>query len=188
MLQSIPGTSFNHFMSQMRPSHPGGDFTFCICSQSPLTLCDPMDCQLPGSSGHGISQARIQKWVAIFFCRGSSQPWDRAHISCISSVGKKILYHLATWEAPFNFADRGRGGEGKGGVEATQTSLEFSLCISTLGRMRVTCSFAMVGADKGTLEAVFCFIVAVGFRETMDKEVPPDEVGNASLLLFTVVA
>ena len=48
-------------------------------------------------------------------------------------------------------------------MEAVQTSLEFSLRISTLGRMRITCSFAMVGTDKGTLEAVFCFIVAVGF-------------------------
>ena len=36
------------------------------------TLCDPMDCRLPGSSVHGISQARILEWVAISFSRGSS--------------------------------------------------------------------------------------------------------------------
>ena len=35
--------------------------------QSSLTLCDPMDCNLPGSSVHGIFQARILEWVAIFF-------------------------------------------------------------------------------------------------------------------------
>ena len=41
-----------------------------------LTLCDPMDCSLPGSSIHGIFQARILEWVAISFSRGSSQPRD----------------------------------------------------------------------------------------------------------------
>ena len=35
------------------------------------TLCSPMDYSLPGSSVHGIFQARVLKWVAIFFCRGS---------------------------------------------------------------------------------------------------------------------
>ena len=33
-------------------------------AQSSLTLCDPMDCSLPGSSSHGISQARVLEWVA----------------------------------------------------------------------------------------------------------------------------
>ena len=37
-----------------------------------LTLCDPMDCSPPGSSVHGILQARILEWVAIPFSRGSS--------------------------------------------------------------------------------------------------------------------
>ena len=37
-----------------------------------LTLCDPMDCSLPGSSIRGIFQARILEWVAIFYSRGSS--------------------------------------------------------------------------------------------------------------------
>ena len=39
-----------------------------------VTLCDPMDCSPPGSSAHGILQARILEWVAIPFSRGSSQP------------------------------------------------------------------------------------------------------------------
>ena len=34
------------------------------------TLCDSMDCSLPGSSVHGISQARILEWIAISFSRG----------------------------------------------------------------------------------------------------------------------
>ena len=51
--------------------------------QSSLTLCDPMDCNLPGSSVHGIFQARILEWVAIFFSRGSSQPRNRTQVSHI---------------------------------------------------------------------------------------------------------
>ena len=39
-----------------------------------LTLCDPMDCSLPGSSAHGILQARIPEWVAISFSRDLSDP------------------------------------------------------------------------------------------------------------------
>ena len=48
------------------------------------TLCNLMDCSLPGSSVHGISQARIPEWVAISFFRGSSQPRDRTQVSCIA--------------------------------------------------------------------------------------------------------
>ena len=44
--------------------------------QSYLTLCDPMDCSPPGSSVHGILQARILEWVAMPFSRESSQPRD----------------------------------------------------------------------------------------------------------------
>ena len=42
-------------------------------SQSCLTLCDPMDCSLPGSSVHGILQARILEWVAISFSEGKTR-------------------------------------------------------------------------------------------------------------------
>ena len=45
----------------------------CLCMCSVMsTLCDSMDCSLPGSSVHGIFQVRIQKWVAVSFSRGSS--------------------------------------------------------------------------------------------------------------------
>ena len=47
---------------------------------------------MPGSSVHGISQARILEWVAIPFSRGSSRPRDQAQVSCISW---QILYHLS---------------------------------------------------------------------------------------------
>ena len=56
----------------------------CICVyvlhiQLCPTLCDPMNCSLPGSSVHGILQARIWEWVAIPFSGRSSQPRDQTH-------------------------------------------------------------------------------------------------------------
>ena len=48
----------------------------CVCTQSCPTLCKPLECSLPVSSVHGISQARIQEWVAISFSKGSSHPRD----------------------------------------------------------------------------------------------------------------
>jgi len=52
-----------------REDEEGG---LCLVTQSCLTLCDPMDCSLPGSSVHGILKARILEWVVILFSRGSS--------------------------------------------------------------------------------------------------------------------
>ena len=57
------------------------------------TLRGPVDCSLPGSSIHGISQARILEWVAMPSSKGSSPPRDRTRISCISCIGRQILYH-----------------------------------------------------------------------------------------------
>ena len=54
----------------------------------------------PGSSVHGIFQARILEMAAIFYFRGSSQPTDQTHISCVSCIGRQILYHCTTWGAP----------------------------------------------------------------------------------------
>ena len=54
----------------------------CLVTRLSLTLCDPTDCSPPGSSVHGILQARIVEWAAIPFCRGSSQPRDQTHVSC----------------------------------------------------------------------------------------------------------
>ena len=52
--------------------------------KSSPTLCNPIDCSSPGSSVHGILQARILEWVAMPFSRGSSQPRDQTRISYIS--------------------------------------------------------------------------------------------------------
>ena len=57
-------------------------------AQSYPTLCDPMDCSLPGFSVHGIFQARVLEWVAISFSRGSSRPRDRTQVS--RTVGRRL--------------------------------------------------------------------------------------------------
>ena len=56
----------------------------CLVAQWCPTLCNPLDCSLPGSSFRGILQARLQEWVAIPFYRGSSQPRDQTLVSCIA--------------------------------------------------------------------------------------------------------
>ena len=53
-------------------------------AQSYPTLCNPINCSLPGSSIHGIFQARVLEWVAISFSRGSSQPRDQTQVSHIA--------------------------------------------------------------------------------------------------------
>ena len=58
---------------------------FCyLVAKSCSTLCYLMDCSLPGSSVHGISQMEILEWIAICFSRGSSRLRDWTPISCIA--------------------------------------------------------------------------------------------------------
>ena len=71
----------------------------CMHTQSFPTLCNPMDCSLPGCSVYGIFQARILEWVANSFSRGSSWPWDGTCISCVSCTGRQVLTSWATGEA-----------------------------------------------------------------------------------------
>ena len=56
-----------------------------------LTICDPVDCKIPGSAVHGIFQARVLEWVAISFSRGSSQPRDWTQVSRIADR------HFTVW-------------------------------------------------------------------------------------------
>ena len=59
-----------------------------LVAQLCLTLCNTMDCSLPGSSVHEIFQARILEWVYISYCKGSFQPRDQ---TCIFSIGRQSL-------------------------------------------------------------------------------------------------
>ena len=71
-----------------------------LVAQSYTTLCYPMDYSPPGSSLHGILQARILEWVAIPFSRGSSQTRDQIQVSCVRGrffptepLGKPAITH-----------------------------------------------------------------------------------------------
>ena len=75
-------------------------FYWCLVAKLCPTQGNPMDCSPPGSSVHGISQARILEWVAISSSRESSWPRDWTLISC---TGRPFLYHRATGEAPSCF-------------------------------------------------------------------------------------
>ena len=90
-----------------------------------LALCEPVDCSPPGSSVHGILQARILECVAMPSSRGSSQPRDWTHISCICSNSRWILYHL--FQDGHNRASDPRQGPSKPGtsndIDCTLVSL-----------------------------------------------------------------
>ena len=86
----------------------GGHQTHCVClvTQSCLTLCNPMDYRVPpGSSVHGILQARILEWVAVPSSRVSSPPRDQTCVfgtSCtglLNGTGRPFFITRATWEA-----------------------------------------------------------------------------------------
>ena len=70
-------------------------------SLSRVRLCDPGDCSPPGSSVHGILQARILEWVAISFSRGSSRPRDQTQVSHIA--GRCFTGGGVAWETQTNF-------------------------------------------------------------------------------------
>ena len=77
----------------------GGCVCLCVLvAQLCLTLCDPVDSCPPGSSVHGIAQARVLEWVAIPFSRGSSWPWDQTWVSCTAG---RFLTVWATKEASY---------------------------------------------------------------------------------------
>ena len=83
-------------------------------AQSCSTLCDPMDCSLSGFSIHGIFQARVLKWIAIYFSRGPSQPRNRTRVSwlagkrftvgAIRSCLNDLVVFLTFFNTSLNFA------------------------------------------------------------------------------------
>ena len=68
--------------------------------QSCLTLCNPMDCNLPGSSLHGILQARILEWVAVPSFRESSQSRDQNCVLHLTYISRQVLYHYCHMGSP----------------------------------------------------------------------------------------
>ena len=78
-------------------------YTWKCASHSVVSnSCDPMDCSPPGSSIHGIFQAKLLEWVAIFSSIGLSRPRDRTWVSCIAG---RLFTVWATREAPYTWND-----------------------------------------------------------------------------------
>ena len=76
----------------------------CLVAKSCPNLCELMDCCPPGSSVHGILQARILECVAISSSTGSSWLRDRTLVSCVFCIDRQILYHWALRGAPLALA------------------------------------------------------------------------------------
>ena len=74
----------------------------CLVAQSCPTLCNSVDCSPPGSSVHGLLQARTLEWVAISFSRRSSCLRDWTRVSCID---RWVLYHWAIKDAWKRYID-----------------------------------------------------------------------------------
>ena len=83
------------YSTEPRPFPVGGEGPVPV--QSSPTLWDPINCRPPGSSVHGILQARILEWVAVSSFRRSFRPRDWTWVSCI---GRRILYYWAICETP----------------------------------------------------------------------------------------
>ena len=80
-----------------------------------VRLCDTMQGSPPGSSVHGIPQARILEWVAISFSKGSSRLRGRTHVSSVPCISRRFFTTSATWEACIR----------------TQTAFEISTSVSS---------------------------------------------------------
>ena len=118
--------SFWHLISGYAACFPVICLRGCVLvAQSRLTLCNPMDCSLPGSSVHGILQARTLEWAAISFSRGSS--WPRVQIrstvlqadfSLASNINHKcgVLINHNLWRIMVRL-DLGKVSQEEGGDE-----------------------------------------------------------------------
>ena len=92
-----------------------------LVTPSCLTLCDPLDCSPPGSSVHGISQARVLEWVDISFSRGSSQGPNPGLLHC-----RQILYRLSHRELVRTFSISARRSPPPPAPRPTSQNLHFN--------------------------------------------------------------
>ena len=84
-----------HISNKVQAKPVVGCVYMCVCSVT--SLCSPVDCSRPGTSVHGILHTGVLECLAISFPRGSSWPRNWTHVSCISCIGRRVLYHCTTW-------------------------------------------------------------------------------------------
>ena len=78
----------------------------CMHVQLCATLCNPMDCSLPGSSVHGILQATIQEWVAMPFSRDLLHPGIKPASLMSPALSARFFITSATWETRVSRKER----------------------------------------------------------------------------------
>ena len=96
-----------------------------------LSLCNPMDYSPPGFSVHGIILAGILEWFAISSSRGYSPPREWTCISWSSCIGRRLLYHWATWETICMYVFKGRN-IGNKNLNCCKCSLKFLMKFFTI--------------------------------------------------------
>ena len=127
----------------------------CLVTQLCLSPCNHMDCIVPGSSVHGISQERLLEWVAISSSRGSSWPKDQSCDSCVSWIVGRFF--TAEWcsvaspdsreREPWRSAEADREGACWDWIMGEPSTLLHShrVCLFTivfqdpLGKLRISC-------------------------------------------------
>ena len=118
----------------------------------------PMDCSPSGSSVHGILQAKILECIAISFSSRSSWPRVWTWISYVCCIGRRILYHWATWESlcikwGSSFICFERRRSGSQGLCFEKTLLSPLSCLDTLVENQLT-----IRVRVSCLSYLFCFI------------------------------
>ena len=153
----------------------------CVCVLGRVWLWDSMECCPPGPSVRGILQARILEWGAMPSSWGSSQPGDWTQVFCGSCVGKRMLYHRATWEAPsegsrsqnkpeppvvINVMDWNVTGWGAWKDELLWGRVIVSLCKSGQDRL---CEKVIFEWTPGNSKGESCVSVLEEFRQRVNK-------------------
>ena len=120
--------------------------------QSCPTLCESMDRNPPGSSVHGILQARILEWVAIPFSRGSFQPRNQTWVSCIASI---FFICLPVWTigkflsgTVFNLIKEGRGFFSGPVAKIPGSQMQGAWVWSLVGELKIPRTTTRSGAAK----------------------------------------
>ena len=94
--------NFFYFYREITCVHLGNLWTHLwvhACMLNCVWLCNSMNYSPPDSVVHELFQAKILRWVATSYTRGSCWPKDPSCVSCTSYTGRQVFYHCTTWEA-----------------------------------------------------------------------------------------
>ena len=97
---SVEQISSDNWRSTVYQAVSTFNMSYSMCSVLSYSVGSPVDYGPPGSSVLGIFQARMLEWVAISYSRGFSWPRNWTQVSCVSCIGRWILYHCTTWKTP----------------------------------------------------------------------------------------